>query len=130
MAHWSRLGQIVIECHTDHVEHAAGFWSEALGRPSEIDEDANCARLIASDGSVTLIIQGVHETPGIHVDIETADLQEEVRRLTAIGARKVGVVDHAVVMQAPTGHRFRVTSSTPRLPDGRGPSESAVENTG
>ena len=115
MAHWSRLGQIVIECHTDHVEHAAGFWSEALGRPSEIDEDANCARLIASDGSTSLIIQGVHETPAIHVDIETGDLQAEVRRLTSIGAQKVGVVDHAVIMEAPTGHRFRVTSTASRV---------------
>ena len=130
MAHWSRLGQIVIECHTDHVEHAAGFWSEALGWPSEIDEGANCARLIASDGSVPLTIQGVHENPGIHVDIETGDLQTEVRRLTNIGAQKVGVVDHAVIMEAPTGHRFRVTSTAPRPPDGAAAAERAVGNTG
>ncbi len=125
MAHWSWLGQIVIECHTEHVEHAAGFWSEALGCPSEMDEDANCARLRAGDGSVLLTVQGVHETPGIHVDIETGDLQAEVRRLTTIGAHKVGVVDHAVIMEAPTGHRFRVTSTAARLADGAGAAEDA-----
>jgi hypothetical protein len=108
MAYASRLGCIVIECHTDHVEHAAGFWSEALGWPSEIDEDANRAQLMATDGTAQLVIQGVHESPSIHLDIATDDLQSEIRRLTGIGARKIGVSDHTVVMEAPTGHRFHV----------------------
>lgn len=104
-------GHLVIECHTDHVEHAAGFWSEALGWPSEMNEDANNARLIAPDGSIGLVVQGVHEQPGMHVEIGARDIQAEVRRLTEIGARKIGVVDHAVVMEAPTGHRFRVVGN-------------------
>lgn len=109
MAHVSRLARVVIECHTDHVEHAAGFWSEALGHASEMDEDSNRAHLNGPDGSVGLVVQGVHEEPSIHVEIETNDLQTEVKRLAALGAEKITVIDHSVIMQAPTGHRLRVS---------------------
>jgi len=109
VTHVSRLARVVIECHTDHVEHAAGFWSEALRHASEIDEDANCARLTGPDGTFGLVVQGVHDEPTIHVEIETNDLQTEVKRLAALGAEKISVVDHSVIMQAPTGHRFRVS---------------------
>lgn len=114
MVHKSRLGCVVIECHTDHVEHAAGFWSQALGHPSEMNEEGNFATLHDPDGTIAMIVQGVPDEPKVHLDIETDDMQAEIRRLEKIGARKLGVLDHAVVMEAPTGHRFRVT--TPRAP--------------
>jgi len=110
MVHKSRLGCVVIECHTDHVEHAAGFWSQALGHPSEINEEGNFATLFDPDGSVAMIVQGVADEPTVHLDIETDDLQAEIRRLEKIGARKLGVFEHTVVMVAPTGHHFRVTA--------------------
>lgn len=109
MAHRSRLGSIVIDCHTDHVEHAAGFWSEALGHPSEVHDDGQHATILADNGGVVMLIQAVNDRPRVHFEIETDDLPAEVRRLTTIGARKIGVVDHGVVMEAPTGHHFRVT---------------------
>lgn len=114
MAHKSRLGCVVIECHTDHVENAAGFWSQALGHPSEMNEEGNFATLFDPDGGVAMIVQGVPDEPTVHLDIETDDLQAEIRRLERIGARKLGVLDHTVLMEAPTGHRFRVTPT--RMP--------------
>jgi hypothetical protein len=36
--HKSRLSAIVVDCHTDHIEHAASFWSQLLGQPSHIDD--------------------------------------------------------------------------------------------
>jgi hypothetical protein len=61
-----------------------------------------------------MIVQGVPDEPTVHLDIETDDLQAEIRRLERIGARKLGVLDHTVLMEAPTGHRFRVTPT--RMP--------------
>lgn len=108
MPHRSRLGCIVIECHTDHVEHAAGFWSEALGHPCEMDEERNLATLFDPEGDVAMVVRGVSGSPSVELDIETDDIQAEIRRLERIGARKLGVLDHSVVMEAPTGHRFCV----------------------
>ena len=108
MAHHSRLSSIVIDCHTDHVEHAAGFWSEALGVPAEVDEAHNSATLLTSNSSMAMVIQAVGGDSRVHLDIETDDLQAEVRRLEKLGAKKRGVQDHSVIMEAPTGHNFRV----------------------
>ena len=45
----------------------------------------------------------------MHLDIETDDIEAEVRRLEALGATRVQHVrDRWWVMQAPTGHRFCV----------------------
>ena len=40
------------------------------------------------------------------IDIETDNIEAEVRRLEALGARRVGKVHTWCVMQAPTGQRF------------------------
>jgi len=44
----------------------------------------------------------------VHLDIETDDIEAEVRRLEALGARRIGAVRRWVVMEAPTGQRFCV----------------------
>jgi hypothetical protein len=44
----------------------------------------------------------------VHLDIEADDLDAEVKRLEALGAKRVAFVKRWWVMEAPTGHRFCV----------------------
>jgi hypothetical protein len=44
----------------------------------------------------------------VHLDIETDDIEAEVRRLEALGATRVEKKRRWWIMQAPTGHRFCV----------------------
>ena len=44
----------------------------------------------------------------VHLDIEADDVEAEVRRLEALGARRVEQVQTWWVMEAPTGQRFCV----------------------
>ncbi len=108
--HKSRLSCIVIDCHTDHVEQAAGFWSQLLGFPSQAD-DGRRATVMTGEGGVRLVIEAVADESRIHFDMETDDLSAEILRIEGIGGRKIAVVDHAVIMEAPTGHRFRLTAA-------------------
>ena len=51
----------------------------------------------------------------VHLDIESDDVEAEVRRLEALGAKRVQQVRTWWVMEAPTGQRFcvvRVQSAT------------------
>ena len=52
--------------------------------------------------------KGKHEAR-VHLDIETDDIEAEVARLEALGAKRVQHVRNRWwVMEAPTGHRFCV----------------------
>ena len=44
----------------------------------------------------------------VHIDIEADDIEAEVRRLEALGARQVERIHTWCVMEAPTGQRFCV----------------------
>jgi hypothetical protein len=44
----------------------------------------------------------------VHLDIESDDVDAEVRRLEALGARQVARIHTWCVMEAPTGQRFCV----------------------
>jgi hypothetical protein len=44
----------------------------------------------------------------IHLDIETDDIEAEVKRLEALGAKRVEFIKRWWVMEAPTGQRFCV----------------------
>jgi hypothetical protein len=47
--------------------------------------------------------------PGrVHLDIETDDIEAEVKRLEALGAKRVEFIKRWWVMEAPTGQRFCV----------------------
>ncbi|MDF1607572.1 VOC family protein [Hoeflea sp. YIM 152468] len=107
--HKSRLSSIVVDCHTDHIEQAAGFWSQLLGQPSHVDDDGHRATILADDKGVSLVIEAVQDEARIHFDIETDNLAAEIHRVELLGGRKISVIDHTVIMEAPTGHRFRLT---------------------
>ncbi|MDP2118358.1 MAG: VOC family protein [Hoeflea sp.] len=113
--HKSRLSAIVIDVHAGHIEQAAGFWSQLLGQPAQVNDDGRQATILAAEKGVTLVIEAVADEARIHFDIETDDLAAEIHRIEQLGGRKVSVVDHTVLMEAPTGHRFRLTGPNSHL---------------
>ena len=113
MAHHSRLAGFIIDCRTDDLGAAAAFWSAALGLAvADPDEggEGRYARLAAGPGVLHIEVQKVEHDSSVHLDIETDDIEAEVARLTALGAREVARprAGRWVVMQAPTGQRFCV----------------------
>lgn len=116
--HKSRLGTVVIDCQGQDPETAARFWSAALGRPAEAPADpANAAyRTLAGPGDeIKVLVQAVAHPSRVHIDIETDDIEAEVKRLEALGATRVAWVKRWWIMEAPTGQRFCVVR--PQRPD-------------
>jgi predicted enzyme related to lactoylglutathione lyase len=116
--HKSRLGAIVIDCQTEELDAAAGFWSKALGWSSEPLPPPNDARyrvLATPAGEPEVLVQAVSHASRVHIDIETDDIDAEVERLEQLGARRVAQVKRWWVMEAPTGQRFCVVR--PQRPD-------------
>ena len=111
MAHRSRLAGFIIDCQTDDLDAAARFWSGALGWPvGELapEESATYVKLDDAPGGLHVEVQKVAHPSRVHLDIETDDIDAEVARLEALGAKRVAAVHTWVVMEAPTGQRFCV----------------------
>ena len=107
--HRSRLAGYIIDCQTDKLEEAADFWSAALGyKRQETSEDDLYLGLDTPDGDPYIEVQAVDHASRIHLDIESDDIEAEVQRLEALGARRIKDVKSWVVMEAPTGQRFCV----------------------
>ena len=115
--HKSRLAGYIIDCYTDDLDAAARFWSAALGlavRTTATPQTLYRTLDTAAD-QPHLEVQQVRHESRVHLDIESDDIEAEVRRLEKLGARRVGAVQSWFVMQAPTGQRFCVV--TPQRPD-------------
>ena len=111
MTHRSRLAGFIIDCRTDDLDAATRFWSDALGLPiGEItpEEAATYAQLDDAPGDLHIEVQKVTHDSRVHLDIETDDIEAEVARLEALGAKRVSYVHTWCVMEAPTGQRFCV----------------------
>lgn len=109
--HKSRLAGFIIDCRTDDLSAAAEFWGGALGmevRALPAEEGEKYARLVDPSGDLHIEVQAVSHPSRVHLDIETDDIEAEVRRLEALGARRVAQVETWWVMEAPTGQRFCV----------------------
>ena len=112
--HKSRLAGFIVDCCTEDLAGAAAFWGAALGLAVENFADEEGSKYVGlSDPRLDLHIevQKVAHPSRVHLDIETDDIEAEVARLEALGARRVEQVKSWWVMQAPTGHRFCVVSS-------------------
>lgn len=57
-------------------------------------------------------VQTVSHPSRVHLDIETDDIDSEVRRLEKLGAKRVQFVHTWWVLEAPTGQRFCVVSAS------------------
>ena len=109
--HRSRLSTFVIDCKTKDVEAAARFWSAALGRKvMNTQNEPGYLELESRESEPIVLVQSVDHDSRIHLDIESDDLEAEVRRLEALGAKRVGFVKRWWVLQAPTGQRFCVVN--------------------
>jgi hypothetical protein len=60
-------------------------------------------------------VQKVDHPSRVHLDIESDDVEAEVRRLEGLGAKRVAAVRDWWVMEAPTGQRFCVVPAESAL---------------
>jgi predicted enzyme related to lactoylglutathione lyase len=109
---------LVLDCHDPDA--LASFWSAALGY-KHVGSAGNYAMLVAEDGdSPKLLLQKVPEAKTVknrmHLDIEIADVDAEVARLEALGARRIEAhAEHGmswVVMNDPEGNEFCVCDAS------------------
>ena len=107
--HRSRLAGFIIDCKTDDLERAAQFWSAALGyelRPKQEETSPIYRCMLTDELGLHVEVQQVEHESRVHLDIESDDIEAEVKRLEALGAKRVGTVRTWCVMEAPTGQRF------------------------
>jgi predicted enzyme related to lactoylglutathione lyase len=107
--HHSRFCTVIIDCQATDLEAASTFWSKAFGREKdEKNASEKYMPLRMRDGEPVCEVQLVPHESRVHLDIETDDVEAEVKRLVALGATEVERIRTWVVMQAPTGQRFCV----------------------
>jgi predicted enzyme related to lactoylglutathione lyase len=115
--HKSRLAGFIIDCRSDDLDAAAAFWSAALNLPvraAAAHEPLYRVLETAAD-QPHLEVQQVQHESRVHLDIESDDIEAEVRRLEKLGARRIAAVKSWYVLEAPTGQRFCVVR--PQRPD-------------
>jgi hypothetical protein len=83
-------------------------------------------KLDASARDLAVEVQRVPHESRVHLDIESDDVEAEVARLQALGARRLDSIKTWVVLEAPTGQRFCVirarsfpVQTSPTPPSGR-----------
>jgi hypothetical protein len=111
--HRSKLAGFIIDCQTGDLPGAARFWGAALGMPGQVlpgTEGEKYVRLLDPGEALHVEVQMVSHPSRVHLDIESDDIEAEVRRLEALGARRLQQVQTWWVMEAPTGHRFCVVA--------------------
>ena len=109
--HESSLAGFIIDCNTHDLAAAAEFWGRALHmdvRQLPAEEGGKYVQLVDRDGRLHIEVQKVDHPSRVHLDIRSEDVEAEVARLEALGARRVGNVHTWCVMEAPTGQRFCV----------------------
>jgi predicted enzyme related to lactoylglutathione lyase len=110
--------ELVLDCAEPAT--LAMFWREALGY-RDYFTDAKLAVLVPKDGTASpLLLQGVPESKvgknRMHLDIVVDDVEAEVQRLQALGARRIddGVQSYGgtrwVRMADPEHNEFCVSS--------------------
>ena len=100
--HKSRLGEITIDCNTNDLSSAAQFWESVLGYQANSFEDH--FRFNTPGDDVCINLQKVAHESRVHLDIETDNIEAEVRRIEQLGGRRVRDARRWVVMSTPTGH--------------------------
>jgi hypothetical protein len=109
--HKSKLAGFIIDCRTGDLGAAADFWSAALGMDTRMlpgEEGGKYVRLVDPADRLDVEVQLVDHESRVHLDIESDDIEAEVRRLEVLGAKRIAQVKSWWVMEAPTGQRFCV----------------------
>jgi predicted enzyme related to lactoylglutathione lyase len=110
--HKSRLGAVIVDCQTDDLEREAEFWGAALG--GEVTSPHHGGRYLdvqSDPADPSVILQRVEHPSRIHIDIETDDIEAEVKRLQGLGATIVEKMERWTVMEAPSKHRFCIINA-------------------
>jgi predicted enzyme related to lactoylglutathione lyase len=109
-SHRSRLCAAYIDVPRDDYDRTVEFWRKSLERNPEVDaDDPSYSSLGEATPGVELGVQAIgDDSPRIHLDIETDDIEAEVARLTALGATVVARIESWVVMRDPIGIVFCV----------------------
>ena len=97
--HKSRLAGFIIDCDTSDLQGAARFWGDALGMAIQRlppSEGEKYVRLVDPDERLHIEVQAVTHPSRVHLDIESDDVEAEVRRLEALGARPSGPDSYVV----------------------------------
>ncbi len=108
--HKSRFAGFIIDCRTDDLDAAAAFWGGALGMETRDlpGEEDKYIELVDPGGQLHIEVQSVSHPSRVHLDIESDDVEAEVRRLEGLGAKRVEKINTWWVLEAPTGQRFCV----------------------
>jgi hypothetical protein len=109
--HKSKLSGFIIDCETLDLDRSADFWGNALGMPVRDlppGEGEIYKRLEDSQHGLHIEVQAVSHPSRVHLDIESNDVEAEVKRLERLGAKRIEMVRTWWVMEAPTGQRFCV----------------------
>lgn len=116
--HRSRLAAIGIDCPSATHLATARFWAGALtpdapvpDPPSDDDPYTEAGHV----GTREVFVQRIDGPARVHLDIETDDVDAEVARLEALGARRLHQVRTWWVMEDPSGQPFCVVR--PQTPD-------------
>ena len=108
--HKSRLAGFIIDCKSTDLNKAAEFWGAALGMKVQAlsGQEGKYVQLLDSINDLHVEVQSVSHPSRVHLDIEADDVEAEVRRLEALGAKRVEKINTWWVLEAPTGQRFCV----------------------
>jgi predicted enzyme related to lactoylglutathione lyase len=109
--HKSKLSGFIIDCQTLDLDRSADFWGNALGLPVRALPGAEgeiYKQLVDHQHGLHIEVQAVSHPSRVHLDIETDDVEAEVKRLEKLGAKRIAAIHTWWVMEAPTGQRFCV----------------------
>lgn len=106
----SRIGIFLIDVPEPDHDATLAFWSAATGAAPEPADDAAYTSLGRMGNSLWLEVQrvGTGTPPRVHLDVETDDVEGEVARLEALGARRHEPQDGFWQMRDPAGMVFCV----------------------
>lgn len=116
-SHRSRLCAVYVDVPRADYDNTVAFWRDALRAETTTDpDDPDYTWFGEPTPGVDFFVQAVgDETPRIHLDIESDDIEAEVARLMQLGATVVERIQGWVVMRDPVGIVFCVVKV--QLPD-------------
>jgi hypothetical protein len=111
MSHRSRLCAALIDMPPETYDATNQFWGAALDRVGVVEEqDPDYTVYGEVAPGVTFMVQKVDAPPRVHLDIETDDVEAEVKRLERLGATEIERHHSWVVMKDPAGTVFCVVT--------------------
>ncbi|MBF8188602.1 glyoxalase/bleomycin resistance/dioxygenase family protein [Nonomuraea sp. K274] len=103
--HRSRLYALLIDTPAPEAAEASAFWAAALGATATpLPSYEQFTSLHGAVPGFDVAVQAVDDAPRMHIDIETDDVEAEVARLVALGAKEVAQWQECRTLRAPGGH--------------------------